>query len=89
MPITQDNPLQEFHLDRTQLSTSAPHPPFASMVEPNYGNVLVHGIGIPTMQTSLLDHVGLKYCITRIFRVEECFAIYENLDFARNFPPAK
>ena len=26
------------------------------------------------------------YCITPIFRVEEIFA---NLDFARNFPPAK
>ena len=30
-----------------------------------------------------------KYCITRIFRVEEIFAIFSNLDFARNFPPAK
>ena len=29
-----------------------------------------------------------KYCITRIFRVEEIFAIFANLDFARNFPPA-
>ena len=29
------------------------------------------------------------YCITRIFRVEEIFAIFANLDFARNFPPAK
>ena len=30
-----------------------------------------------------------NYCITRIFRVEEIFAIFANLDFARNFPPAK
>ena len=30
-----------------------------------------------------------KYCITPIFRVEEIFAIFANLDFARNFPPAK
>ena len=29
------------------------------------------------------------YCITPIFRVEEMFAIFANLDFARNFPPAK
>ena len=29
------------------------------------------------------------YCITRIFRVEEIFAIFAKLDFARNFPPAK
>ena len=29
------------------------------------------------------------YCITTIFRVEEIFAIFANLDFARNFPPAK
>ena len=29
------------------------------------------------------------YCITRIFRVEEIFAIFANLDFAQNFPPAK
>ena len=30
-----------------------------------------------------------RYCITPIFRVEEIFAIFANLDFARNFPPAK
>ena len=29
------------------------------------------------------------YCITRIFRVEEIFAIFANFDFPRNFPPAK
>ena len=29
------------------------------------------------------------YCITPIFRVEEIFAIFANLDFAQNFPPAK
>ena len=29
------------------------------------------------------------YCITRIFGVGEIFAIFANLDFARNFPPAK
>ena len=40
-------------------------------------------------------HVGLifvmwdVYCITPIFRVEEIFAIFANLDFARNCPPAK
>ena len=32
---------------------------------------------------------GGTYCITPIFRVEEIFAIFANLDFARNFPPAK
>ena len=31
----------------------------------------------------------LLYSITRIFRVEEIFAIFANLDFARKFPPAK
>ena len=31
----------------------------------------------------------VEYCITPIFRVEEIFAIFANLDFARNFPPAK
>ena len=31
----------------------------------------------------------ITYCITPIFRVEEIFAIFANLDFARNFPPAK
>ena len=31
----------------------------------------------------------LVYCITPIFRVEEIFAIFANLDFVRNFPPAK
>ena len=30
-----------------------------------------------------------RYCMTPIFRVEEIFAIFANLDFARNFPPAK
>ena len=30
-----------------------------------------------------------EYCITKKFRVEEIFAIFANLDFARNFPPAK
>ena len=35
----------------------------------------------------ILD-VGL-YCITPIFRVEDIFAIFANLDFARNYPPAK
>ena len=30
-----------------------------------------------------------NYCIAPIFRVEEIFAIFANLDFARNFPPAK
>ena len=43
--ITPDNPLQEFHVDRTLSSTSAPHPPVASIVDPKYLNELVHGIG--------------------------------------------
>ena len=34
--ITPDNPLHEFHADRTLLSTSAPHPPIALIVEPKY-----------------------------------------------------
>ena len=38
--------------------------------------------------TCVLQLLGL-YCITRIFRVEEVFAIFANLDFARNFHPAK
>ena len=45
--ITPDYPLHEFHADRILLSTSAPHPPVASIVEPKYLNVLVHGIGTP------------------------------------------
>ena len=31
----------------------------------------------------------IRYCITRIFRVEEIFALSANWDFPRNFPPAK
>ena len=62
--ITPDNPLQEFHADRTLLSTSAPHPPVASIVEPKYLNDLVHGIGTPAKQTSSLDPAGLKvFCL--------------------------
>ena len=34
--MTPDNPLQEFHSDRTLLSTSAAHPRVASIVEPKY-----------------------------------------------------
>ena len=34
--ITPDNPLQDFHSDRTLLSTSAAHPQVASIVEPKY-----------------------------------------------------
>ena len=30
-----------------------------------------------------------RYCITRTFRVEEIFAVFANLNFARNFPPVK
>ena len=56
--ITPDNPLQEFHADHTLLSTSAPHPPVASIVEPNYLNVLVHGIGTPAKKTSSLYPAG-------------------------------
>ena len=44
--ITPDNPLQQFHADRTLLSTSAPHPPVATIVDPKYLNELVHGIGM-------------------------------------------
>ena len=61
--ITPDNPLHEFHADRTLLSTSAPHPPVASIVEPKYLNLLVHGIGTPAKQTSSLDPAGLKYSV--------------------------
>ena len=61
--ITPDNPLHEFHADRTLLSTSAPHPPVSSIVEPTYLNVLVHGIGTPAKQTYLLDPAGLKYSV--------------------------
>ena len=43
MQITSDNPLYEFQADRILLSTSAPHPPVASIVEPKYLNELVHG----------------------------------------------
>ena len=35
-----------------------------------------------------LTRLNSYYCITRIFRVEERFAIFANLDFARNFSPA-
>ena len=51
--VTPDNPLQEFHADRTLLSTSAPQPPVASIVDPKYINELVHGIGT----------AGLKYSV--------------------------
>ena len=61
--ITPDNPLQESHADRTLLSTSAPHPPVASIVEPKYLDVLVHDVGTPAKQTSLLDHAVLKYSV--------------------------
>ena len=61
--ITPDNPLHEFRADRTLLSTSAPHPPVASIVELKYLNVLVHGIGTPAKQTSSLDPAGLKYSV--------------------------
>ena len=44
-----------------------------------------------TTKTPMVEHRqnGTDYCITPIFRVEEIFAIFANLDFARNFPPAK
>ena len=58
--ITTDNPLHEFHADRTLLSTSAPHPPVASIVEQKYLNVFVHGIGSPDKQTYSRDPAGLK-----------------------------
>ena len=45
------------------LSTSAPHPPVASIVDPKYLNELVHGIGTPAKQTSSLDPAGLKYSV--------------------------
>ena len=58
--LPPDNPLQEFLADSTLLSTSAPHPAVASIVEPNL-NELVHRIGIHAKQTSSLDPAGLKY----------------------------
>ena len=58
--ITPDNPLNEFHADRILLSTSAPHPPVASIVEHKYFNELVDGTGTPAKQTSSLDSAGLK-----------------------------
>ena len=61
--ITPDNSLQECHADRTLLSTSAPHPPVASIVDPKYLNELVHGIGTHAKQTSSLDTAGLKYSV--------------------------
>ena len=61
--ITPDNPLQELHADHTPLSTSAPHPPVASIVEPKYLNVLVNGIGTSAKQTSSLDPAGLNYSV--------------------------
>ena len=61
--ISPDNPLQEFHADRTPLSISAPQPPVASIVDPKYLNELVHGIGTPAKQTSTLDPTGLKYSV--------------------------
>ena len=61
--ITSDNSLQEFHADRTLLSTSAPQPPVAFIVDPKYLNELVHGIGTPATQTFSLDPAGLKYSV--------------------------
>ena len=61
--ITPDNPLQEFHAHRTLLSTSAPHPPVASIVDHKYFNELAHGIGTPAEQTSSQDPAGLKYSV--------------------------
>ena len=58
--ITPDYTLHEFQADLTLLSTSAPHPPVASIVEPKYLNELVHGIGTPAKLTSSLDPAGLK-----------------------------
>ena len=56
--------------------------------------VLIHveSINCPvsgTKTVGLLHLCSVVYCITRIFRVEEIFAIFANFDFARNFPPAK
>ena len=56
--ITPDNAIREFHAAGTLLSTSAPHPPVASIVEPNYLNEKVHGIGTPGKQISSLDPAG-------------------------------
>ena len=61
--ITPANPLQEFQADRILLSTSAPQPPVASIVDPKYLNELVYGIGTPAKQTSSLDPAGLKYSV--------------------------
>ena len=51
------------HADRTLLSTSAPHPPVAYIVEPKYMKELVHGIGTPAKQTSSLNPACLKYSV--------------------------
>ena len=61
--ITPDNPLREFHADRTLLATSAPHPPVASIVAPKYLDVLVHGIGTPAKLTYSPDPAGFKYYV--------------------------
>ena len=68
--ISPDNPLREFHADRILLSTSAPHPPVASIVEPKYLNELVHGIGTPAKQTSSIDLAGLKYSVLSLLLYE-------------------
>ena len=60
--ITPDNPLQEFHADRTLLSTSGPHPPVAYIAEPKNLNELVHGM-YSSKQTSSLDPTDLKYSV--------------------------
>ena len=46
-------------------------------------------LALKYLPTSHYQGVNSIYCITPIFRVEEIFAIFANLDFARNFPPAK
>ena len=43
----------------------------------------------PQYVTITPNPLQIMYCITPIFGVEEIPAIFVNLDFARNFPPAK
>ena len=61
--LIPDNPLHEFQADRTLLSTSDPHPPVASIVEPNYVNWLMYGTGTPAKQTFSLYPACPKYSV--------------------------
>ena len=77
--ITPDNAIQEFHADHTLLSTSAPHPPVAYIVEPKYLNELVHGIGTPAKQNaslvSILSSMVQHNCSVKASFHSDCIAI--------------